>query len=744
MITQSYLLTFAPFFTDYDKIMHITIRDTLILCATFLSLTLFAQQTTQIKGRVYNKKNNQPISDVAIYIGAKGTTTDNQGCYVLTGVRNKLTRINVSCIGFQAIQKRVDLTKANTFTFDFYLQEIDNPLEEVVVTGTRTEKTLRNTPVLTKLITETDIREMGSVTAFDALQSIIPGIQFTPDVHGANIIVQGLDNDYILVLIDGERMVGETRGNVNFDRISASDIKQIEVVSGASSVLYGSNAIGGVINIITKDVKKTLEGKLHTRHSKFNTWNSTVHAGIKTEKVTVKANAFRHSSDGYSLTNEASKKFTANPYVDYSIGTKLSITPTEKLNISLHGKFFRHENANPKESPRSTHKMHKNYSFGSKLKYDFSKKHNISLSVNSDKYNAYTVYEKFNDSTFKNSDYQYTAFLLTDSYRFSDKINLVAGAEWNIERFFSNILFGKDIPIADKKKRTNDFNLFVQADWKVLKNVALLGGVRYTHHSIFGNHFTPKLSAMYTLRHFKFRGTTAFGYKSPSLKELFYDFDHQGMFWIFGNKDLKPEDARYFSLSGEYTKGKFNFSVNAFHNEIENKIDMIRTVNNVTNKVELHHYNVNKARIRGVESYLNWHFLKHLKWKAGYVFSDAVDKSTGLQVYGNSKHTATTALTFFTYHTRYPFSVTFSSRIASPRLYRVLKKDTSGKETQVTEKSDAYSISRLTYTQRIPFAKSIVAEMQLGITNIFDYSDLKNFAVIDPGRAFWGGLSVIF
>jgi outer membrane receptor for ferrienterochelin and colicins len=171
---------------------------------------------------------------------------------------------------------------------------------------------------------------------------------------------------------------------------------------------------------------------------------------------------------------------------------------------------------------------------------------------------------------------------------------------------------------------------------------------------------------------------------------------------------------------------------------------MISTQNTVTDKLEYNHYNIDNVTVKGIESYLSWSFLRYFKLKAGYAYSDAIDESTGLQIFGNSKHTGTTSLTFYTSHKRYPLSVTMSGQIASPRLYQLSKIDKDGNEVVSHEKSEAFSIWRINYLQRLPIWKNITTDLQVGIDNIFDYKNTVRSAAINPGRMFWGSITVNF
>ena len=132
-------------------------------------------------------------------------------------------------------------------------------MNEVVVTATRTPLPLKNTPVITRVITSRDIERSGAVTLQQALERELAGVEFHQAGYGSSLSFQGLDSRYVLFLLDGERIAGETYGNIDYSRIPLSIVSRIEVVRGASSVLYGSNAMGAVVNVITKEPRHKYE-----------------------------------------------------------------------------------------------------------------------------------------------------------------------------------------------------------------------------------------------------------------------------------------------------------------------------------------------------------------------------------------------------------------------------------------------------------------------------------------------------
>jgi outer membrane receptor for ferrienterochelin and colicins len=697
---------------------------------------------------VFDKETRKPIPFANVCFEGLKTSAQYYEITSKEGVAGNPVKeeseIAISYVGYKTITDTIQPNESKTY---FMEQDLFN-MEQVVVTGTRTRKTLAQSPVLTKVVSSTELMEAGAVTALDALEYSMPGVQFSPDAHGDNLQIQGLDNDYILVLVDGNRMVGETRGNVNFDRLSAENIKRIEIVNGASSVLYGSNAIGAVINIITTDDNrlKPFQATAGSRYSANNELLATANVGFSKDKFSLSLNGFRSSTDGYDLTPETPASYTVDKNTDYSGKIRLGYKINNKLSVNAHGTYYQHEITNPEKSTKSTHDLNRNYTFGGKVQIAPGKKHSLEIKGSADIYNAFTVYEKKDDEKEEDSDYRYSTLLLTDTYQPNEKLEIVGGTEFNFEKIYSLDLFGEG---EGKNKDAHDLNAFAQVDYSIFKNFEVVTGVRYTYHSNYGSHVSPKVSLMYSPRKFKFRGNLAKGYKAPTLKELYYNFDHHGMFMIYGNPDLKPEDAFYTSLSAEYTKKTFNISLNTYYNSIEDKIESVDRINSKTDMLEKYYLNVSEALLKGFESYLSVYIVRNLVTKIGYAYSDAEDKSTGLQLYGNSKHSGTFALTYKLAGIKFPFSVSLNGRASSGRLYQQEETETdegTGEEiTTITkDESSAYTIWKLTCNQEFQIAQNIKFRVQAGVNNIFDYTDKEDLAVIDPGRRFFAGIKFIF
>jgi len=251
-------------------------------------------------------------------------------------------------------------------------------LDQVVVTATRTPKKLKDTPVITQVITAQQIEQRGLSNIQDLLQQEVPGLNFQEVGYGTDIDIQGLGAKHILFLIDGERMAGENSGNIDYQRINLYNIDHIEIVKGASSALYGSQAMGGVINIITKQAKNKIEVNAGVRYAEKNQDNSDVigvskkhkedidkpnidanaSVGIKCGKIVSNTNFAMKQRDAYRLYDSEGyiKYFPAYDYTevveksqsptdiagyqDFSVSEKLKFDISNNIDIRIHGGYY--------------------------------------------------------------------------------------------------------------------------------------------------------------------------------------------------------------------------------------------------------------------------------------------------------------------------------------------------------------------------------------------------------------------
>lgn len=183
-----------------------------------------------------------------------GTVTDSNGRYELKLPDNKTYTLKATYIGYFDATHLINCD--HNSVVNFQLKENLMTLDQVVVTGTRTLKLLKDVPIVTRVISETDIKRADATNIGDLLQTELPGIEFSYSMNQqTSLNMSGFGGNSVLFLVDGERLAGETLDNVDYSRLNMDNVQRIEIVKGAASSLYGSNAVGGVVNIISRSLK---------------------------------------------------------------------------------------------------------------------------------------------------------------------------------------------------------------------------------------------------------------------------------------------------------------------------------------------------------------------------------------------------------------------------------------------------------------------------------------------------------
>ncbi|MBQ7163114.1 MAG: TonB-dependent receptor [Bacteroidales bacterium] len=596
-------------------------------------------------------------------------------------------------------------------------------LDAIVVTGTRTEKRLSEVPVLTTVISQREVEKAGTTSFLEALEDNIPGIVSEPNGVGNNLRIRGLNSRYILFLVDGERLVSEgAGGNINLDQIDVNSIKRIEVVNGAASALYGSNAVGAVINIITKEPEDLLNAGCQISCQSHNTWQTRIFGESKRNKLTTQASVFRNSSDGFG--GNGSGPYAAS-YADWGGQLKLGRQFDKQLDAQFNTRYFRHERFNPANSLNTTHPLTHTLSLGGSGGYvSEDRRLQLKASVNWDKYFDLDYYEKQGTAKLANTAYYLSSRILS-TFTPDDTWELVGGVEYNHEENYAT----KTLGAVPTSKALDDANLFAQAQYSPLEGLDLIGGARWTHNFQFGSMVTPKLSLKYHYDKMTLRAGTGTAFRAPSIKELYYDFDHQGSFWVYGNPDLKAERGLYNSVSAEYSGSWFYASATAYRNDIQDKITQYDVVNSLGG-LEKYYRNVSSATIAGIDNNVSVILWKHLFLKGSYSLCDARDNDTGAQLSGNVKHSGTASATWNgLFHG--PWSLQLAGRFTSSRQYR--------EDDQILQ-AKPYNIWKATFTKQFLLGRHFW-ELTLKCDNLFDFHDAT---FIDPGRQFLAGLRYTF
>lgn len=705
-----------------------------------------AVRMTKVSGQVVDENTGDgiPLATISVTGLGWGTVCDMKGYFKVEVPVNQPAELTVRSVGYET--KTLVLESDVTGNLVVRLKKSLLNLDEVTVTGTRTEKTVAEMPVMTRIVPSEVLQRNDFESMIDVLEYNIPGLRFNTDPRGNNIQVQGLENSYILILVDGERLSTTPGGPIDFDRLTTANIKKIEVLKGAASALYGSSAMGMVINIITDIPKRPLEGWAKVRYGKYNDLQLDAGVGMKYKGFYAQTLFNRTSSDGYDLTPETPESFTENPSHHMTIEEKLGWN-NQYSRITVKGSLYWGEVENPWESTAPTHYRSLTKTLQVNAEHAFNDRYKLYGTYAGDFYTRKTVYDflYLPDSTNAWSHEQ--TVRLVDEFKPWDNLVIVKGFEWNGTKNYNKMQYGKEKTIRDM----DDANLFAQADWMITDRLEVIGGFRYTHNSEFGSAFTPKINLMYSPGNFKIRAGYSRGFKTPGLTELYSDFNMGSVSHNIGNPDLKAEHSDYFSVSGEYTwQGRLMLTAELYQNTVDNKINSynvdIEDPKPGELGTELRYENVKGVRIRGAEATATYYPVSALLLRTSYAFCDALNKETGLQLSGNSKHAMNWSASLHGKLLKHEGAVTLSGRWDSKRISKSRRTETddSGQEVEVitTRTKPGYTMWKLT-AQYTPWTwKYMRLSVTGGVDNLFDFVDTS--IIYDPGRRFFGSLILRF
>ena len=440
-------------------------------------------------------------------------------------------------------------------------------LEQVVVTGTRTPKLLANTPVLTKIITADDIVKTDATNLCDLLQQVIPGVEFSYAMNQqVHMNFSGFGGQSMLILVDGERLAGETMDDVDFTRIGMDNVDHIEIVKGAASALYGSNAAGGVINIITKKGIRPFSLNLNTRLGRHNSQRYGLSWQLGRGKWSNLLTVNRNSSDNFNVRNGDNPvtRVVTTIYGDavWNFKEQLTYTLNEKLRLTGRAGYFYRQLVRTSEVPE----RYRDFMGGLRGVWTPDQFNSVDLSYSFDQYDK-SDYQRVTGLDIRDYSNVQNSLRLLYSHTFEGENVLSVGADYMHDYLFNTNLEGRS-------RKQDSFDAFAQYDWNISRQWEVVGALRYDYFSDGRiSRLTPKVSARYQPVHnLNLRLSYGMGFRAPTLKEKYYNFDMSGIWIVEGNPSLKPEVSQNFNVSADYTKGRYNFTVSAYCNKIENKI----------------------------------------------------------------------------------------------------------------------------------------------------------------------------
>lgn len=683
-----------------------TIRIAVILVCVFCSLAVSAQR--EIYGTVRDGEG-QALPGASISVKDKpsvGTISDAEGRYRLSLPDEGRYGVCASFIGYDSEVVMVEAGREGEV--NFRLKESTSMLDMVVVTGTRTPKLLKDAPIVTRVISEADIKKADAGNIGDLLQTELPGIEFSYSMNQqVSLNMSGFGGNSVLFLVDGERMAGETLDNVDYSRLNMDNVGRIEIVKGAASSLYGSNAVGGVVNIISREAKEPWSVNVNGRYGAHNEQRYGGSIGVNQGRFSSVTNVQYTSIDAIDLSEGREGEEVGDYSVIYGNATfnvkeRLVFRAMDNLKFTARaGYYFRQRN-----SSESSKERYRSFAGGVKGNYDITEKDALEVSYSFDQYDKsdYLVLNRRDVRDYSNV--QHTVRTLYN-HTFGGRHILTVGGDYMRDYLMS-------YQFADNGSHVqHNADLFAQFDWNPHRSFNIVGGVRTDYFSAAKlAHLSPKLAMMYKVGNCLLRGSYASGFRAPTLKEMYMNFYMGNIFMIYGNPDLKAETSHNFSLSGEYHERRHNVTVTGFYNLVDNRITTAWN-KDLNGQV---YTNMSALQIAGAELNASGRYRFGLSWRLSYAYTYEHIKKGEPLLSSTRPHTATARIGYDKDWKNYGLSVMLSGRFLSQVTTDVYTEMTSYEETE-RQTYPGYTIWKLSVIQRVWRGISLT----LAVDNLFNY-----------------------
>jgi len=717
-------IEFTSFWHDNCTLISIYTWESLMQIIRIILIYIFlfgVSKSGEIIGTVRSNLNGSPVIGANVFLidTNLGAATNYQGKFSITNVPAGQYEIDVQFVGYKKTEDiKITIGTQEQVQCHITLEEEILEGQSIVITGTRTSRLIKDSPVATEVIHANEIQNLGAENVGEVLEERA-GIVITQDGARGGLLsaqLQGLDDNHTLVLVDGAPIIGRIAGKLDLSRLSIQNIERIEIVKGAASALYGSEAVGGVINIITKTPDERLNYAGNFNVGTFNAKNGKVDLSGARDHTNMIFSAEHHSANGYDL-DPSTQNTTADDFSNFNLFGKIKHTISESYSLQASGEYFTQRQEGFDGGNRITDTKNWYFNLGNEWKL---------------KDHSNFKFRLYHTQYLKNIDREPVQVRNLEKLTRGECIYnrvlanhiITTGGELSDNRLQTN-------RIQDGNKAVNNYSFYVQ-DEIFYKRIEFNLGIRADYHSQFDLHWSPKIGLLYKpTEKLRFRASFSKGFRAPDFVEMFLVLDHSGLtsqpYVAYGNQSLKPETSTSVNFGTEYHFSNSRIiKLNFFYNYLQDMISSI-FLKVDENGVQYYTYdNLAQAFTRGLEADVILRFLKYYRVTAGYMFLDTKDLKDNEPFFNRPKHTA--RIKFDWDFERLGFSGNLRWRYIGDRLFVNFQ----GEKTTAPWYATWYTRVQ----QRIYNPLSIFA----GVDNIFDYQN-RNYVAL-PGRLIYFGIAI--
>jgi outer membrane receptor for ferrienterochelin and colicins len=676
---------------------------------------------SKIVGKILLSHTGDPVVGANIYLENTpfGSSSNDQGEFELSEIPAGEYIIKATYVGYKLNNSPTITLGANEqFRCNLEMDEEIYRSDDIVVTGTRSKRLIKDSPVATEVIHADEIINLGAKNVGEVLEERA-GIIITQDGARGGILsaqLQGLNDEHTLVLVDGVPVIGRIAGQLDLSRLSVQNIDRIEIVKGAASSLYGSEAVGGVVHIITKDPDDSFDYFANGSIGSYESRNARLDLSLVRNKTSALFTGEARRADGYDL-DPTTANTTADAFKNYNLFSKLKYRSSDYYSVQLSGEYFNQRQAGFDGGNRitDTQTWYLNASNDWLMENSSNFKFRLYHTSFTKAINRADVFVK-NIETLSRSEFIYNRVM-------SNHI-MTIGAEGSYNWLQSN-------RVESGEKSVKNVSFYAQ-DEILFKIIEFNLGIRGDYHSEFQWHLSPKLGFLLKpTENLRIRGSYGTGFRAPNFIELYLDLDHSGLtsqpYVALGNPNLQPETSRSlnFGLEYHFTQNTI-VKGNAFYNHVDNMINS-KFLYQSTDGIQFYTYeNIAEGETQGFEFDSMFRFWTNYRLTIGYAFTETLDLSTNKPFYNRPKHSG--RLKFDWDFAKMGFSGNLRWRYIGERL----SVNIHGEEIL----APWYALWNTRFLQRIYEPVSVFVE----VNNIFDYQNRDYVAL--PGRIIYVGIEL--
>ena len=545
--------------------------------------------------------------------------TDANG--MVNNISKQKTLIAVTFVGYETLFDTVYPGENKTI----FLKPAILNMSEVIVTAQYTPQRVDKSIYKIKVLGIQQIEQKAAQNLTELFNDEL-SIRVAQDaVLGASMSIRGLSGEHVKFLIDGVPMIGRMNGNIDLGQINLNNVEHVEIVEGPMSVVYGSNALAGVVNIITKQNKNTkLEAYAETYLESVGVVNLNGMVSLKKKRNVISLSAARNFFDGFT-TNSEIRDMKWKPKRQYSIDGSYFYSHND-YKLRFTSQYFNEKLWNKGNVIQPVYALD-TYFYTRR----FTNTLDVSTKIGNSRYfsfiAAYSMYDRIRDSYFKNLHTLENNSLGGDTTKFNaitfrpviskskedSKLNYQLGLDFNVEN-------GSGVKITDNKQQIGDYAGFLSLNYAPLPDFIIQPGIRVIYNTKYNAPLIYSLNLQWKMReYYNIRASYARGFRAPSLKELylyFVDVNHN----IQGNDQLQAEDSHNVNLSFDFNreanKVLYGFEFDLFYNQINNLITLAQV-----DQTAYTYINVDHFTSHGFQSELKYSLYPYLTWKAGIIFT---------------------------------------------------------------------------------------------------------------------------